>query len=279
MRPVHIGASSNTSSIQFNISNGVITPATQTNNLITSATAVSVGDGWFRCSVTYTLSGTVTTHGLRLQLLSSDGNILYTGDGYSGVYVWGAQTEYGTFASSYIPTVATTVTRQDDIAQMTGTNFSSWYSNSASGGTMFCEVNDMDSSGTNTIRVVQLQGPDEGIARLQFGASSNTTITSFNAVSGGAASVGCSFTLGAEFNSNLKLAGAWTTDDFAYTYNGNIPAPATTYVSVPTNMVSLVIGNKVSPGNAYGRSINGHIKSFRYYNTRLSNAQLQVLTA
>jgi hypothetical protein len=205
--------------------------------------------------------------------------LTYNGDGISGVYIWGAQTEVGSFASSYIPTVASTVTRQDDIAQMTGTNFSSWYSNSASGGTMFCEVNDMDSNGTNTIRVVQLQGPDEGIDRIQFGASSNTTVTSLNVISGASASSGTSFTLGSQFNSNLKLAGAWTTGNFAYTYNGNTPSPAITYVSVPTNMVSLVIGNKVSPPNSYGRSINGHIKSFRYYNTRLSNAQLQVLTA
>jgi hypothetical protein len=51
----------------------------------------------------------------------------YTGDGYSGIYIWGAQLEAGAFPTSYIPTVASQVTRSADSASMTGTNFSDWY--------------------------------------------------------------------------------------------------------------------------------------------------------
>jgi hypothetical protein len=43
------------------------------------------------------------------------------------VVLWGAQLEEGAFATSYIPTSSTDVTRSADIALVTGTNFSRWY--------------------------------------------------------------------------------------------------------------------------------------------------------
>jgi hypothetical protein len=39
----------------------------------------------------------------------------FTGDGTSGAYIWGAQLEQGSTASSYIPTVATAITRNADV--------------------------------------------------------------------------------------------------------------------------------------------------------------------
>ena len=53
-------------------------------------------------------------------------------------YVWGAQIEEGSFATSYIPTASSSVTRAADVAEITGTNFSSFYNQSE--GTVFAEV-------------------------------------------------------------------------------------------------------------------------------------------
>lgn len=74
------------------------------------------GNGWYRCSVTATTPP--STHVGYVILLNSSGVRDYTGDGVSGLYVWGAQMEQSSFASSYIPTQGSTVTRAINTAQL-----------------------------------------------------------------------------------------------------------------------------------------------------------------
>ena len=52
------------------------------------------GNGWHRCSVTITANETTTAQ-LRLGIAPSDGTFSYTGDGSSGVYIWGMQVQEG----------------------------------------------------------------------------------------------------------------------------------------------------------------------------------------
>jgi hypothetical protein len=107
---VSIGASSITSAITFTQTAGVYTPFNTTDGLITSATATSVGNGWYRCSVIYTLNGTVTAHQMRLYPYLGG---IYTGTGI-GTYFWGAQAQIGATLTTYIPTTATTASITGD---------------------------------------------------------------------------------------------------------------------------------------------------------------------
>ena len=68
----------------------------------TDAAIESVGNSWYRCSLTYvTTSASQFSHEIRL---ASSGNVTYTGDGTSGLFIWGAQVEEGDEADYYVRT-------------------------------------------------------------------------------------------------------------------------------------------------------------------------------
>jgi hypothetical protein len=66
-------------------------------------------NGYYRCSIQST--STSTSGGVKIQLADIDGAGTYTGDGTSGVFVWGAQLEESGFETSYIATTTTSETR------------------------------------------------------------------------------------------------------------------------------------------------------------------------
>jgi hypothetical protein len=87
-------------------------------------------NGWYRCSITATAILTTSVGGFGVSPILSDINSRlpsYQGDGVSGVYIWGAQEEQKSFASSYIPTKGSTVTRAKENVELLGNNFSSWF--------------------------------------------------------------------------------------------------------------------------------------------------------
>jgi hypothetical protein len=94
-----------------------------------TASITDVGNGVYRCSITKTATSSASSNGAFIYVTNSASATInaYTGDGYSGIYIWGAQLEAGAFPTSYIPTVASQVTRSADSASMTGANFSDWY--------------------------------------------------------------------------------------------------------------------------------------------------------
>jgi len=110
----------------FNLLAGTVTPSTGT------ASIVAMPNGWYRCIITGTSDSTTTNIYVNIgQTATSTSISSYTGDGVSGVYIWGAQLEAGAFVTSYIPTTTTSLTRNADVATITGTNFSNWWGKQA----------------------------------------------------------------------------------------------------------------------------------------------------
>ena len=69
---------------------------------------------WYRCKMVGTVGAFSTVH-FWIKLATGDGLDTYTGDGTSGCAVWGGQLEDAGGVSSYIPTAASSVTRNADL--------------------------------------------------------------------------------------------------------------------------------------------------------------------
>jgi hypothetical protein len=252
-----------TSGAVFNLSTGAIT--TPSGVTLATGTAVAIGNGWYRCSITVT--ATAASNNFRIYICSDATTFTYTGDGTSGILIWGAQLEAGSYATSYIPTAGSQVTRTADVASIVAPNFAPWYNQSE--GTFVVEV-DTAKPTTVDATVLAVDASDGDISNRHY-LGFSTGLAEGRTAIGGVIQV--SLTQAYAANATEKLAYAYKANDFALARNGSL-AGTDASGSLPTI-------DRMFIGNAAGSAafLDGHIRSIRYYPTRLSNAQLQALTA
>lgn len=237
-----------------------------------TATIVEVGGGYFRVSLTAT---TDSNSGVSLRIYSISSSIS-TGDGNSGIYIWGAQLEGGSVPTSYIPTTSAQVTRAADVsssAQVTRAmddvrvnTLAPWFN--AREGSMTAEWDAV--GGVNNTPVVLLQGVSSNCIRIR----NDPDTTKFDVVTDSA--VISSRTAGAAPATweTRKAAIAYKEADYAIAVAGGAASAGGGAGRLPT-VSHLRIGTHIF--NTQG--LNGHIRKLRYYPKRLTNTQLQAVTA
>ncbi len=226
-----------------------------------------VGNGWYLCSmVSSSSTGNTVLKGSDVGTGVITGS-MYTGDGVSGFFVYGAQLEVGAFATSYIPTTTAAATRAADVATMVGDNFSNWYDQSA--GTFvvngLCGTNTGGNSGVLSA-YNKASGTDNRLS-LRYG---NTIISSGGALQ-------ATFAQTPNANQTYAYALAYAVNDFAQTLR------TTSTSTLTDNSGSLPIGiNELEIGGVEafaGLENNGWIRRIAYFPRRLSNSELQAVTA
>lgn len=246
--------------IFVNLSTGAITSPSAT---VTNSSIVSVGNGWWRVSISAAATSS-QTQSAGIYLMSDATTTSYTGDATSGLYVWGAQVEAGAFPTSYIPTTTAAAARAADSAVVTP--ISSFYNQSE--GTLFAEVQE------------NATAPLYGIVSANDNSASNrvdmrrpgATVMRLLITTAGAEQANLSPLL-TQASQVLKIASAFKADNAAVSLNG---ATSLTDVSVALPTVThLRIGglDASSP-----QATNGHIRKIAYWPKRLTNTLLEQLT-
>jgi hypothetical protein len=239
----------------FNLSTGVVS---NTSGSPTATSITPVGNGWYRCSITFTTSSTTTYIEIGPSNVNTfSGGSYPNGSAGSSAFIWGAQLEALSFPTSYIPTTSAAVTRTVDSVSMTGTNFSSWYDTGQ--GTFYSEFN--------------LFNVSSGWALLgnQLGISGNIIFGNSNSILSYDGSNFGTFLSSINTNTFYKVSCSLTQTQNTNTGSGNIATTSITNGNL-LKTTSLYIG--YSNGNI----LNGHIKKLAYYPEALSSTNLQALT-
>ena len=246
------------SEVVFNLSAGTAGAITNYGATTGSvATIQELNGGWYRCSLTVTV--TTATWFMQAEMPSA-----------GAYWLWGAQLEAGAFPTSYIPTVASQVTRAADQVSI----LTSAFAYNATASTMVA-AGDFGSqpSGVNYL----LASLGNGTANDRFtlcGAANGTTQAQATVVTGG--SFVANFTLMGviAINAEVRVALAAQANNFAGVGNGGAALQTDVTGAMPAAATTLYIGGSHAPPEV----LNGHIKRLTYFPTRRTDADLQVLS-
>lgn len=244
---MHGLSSGNNAQTRVTLTDGSNTnPSVAGNFTAPSVQVRNAGGGWWRIELTATTNtDTIVTGRIYPTLIGG------TGDGTSGILAWGAQLEAGAFATSYIPTTTTALTRNADVAVMTGTNFSDWWQSSKGG--VLVRARPGTVSGVRP----WLQF-DDGTANEIIALRVNTTNPELYIVDGGTPQAQIDAgTIAA--NTDYSLTGWWATNDCKARLDSGAVVTDTS-ATIPT-VTQARLG---SDGTNY---LNGHLASISYYDS------------
>jgi hypothetical protein len=241
----------NRATVSVNIATGAVTSAAAVAGTFTSASATvtALANGWYLVALTFTSS---TDTFLRCYA-NADDTTATTGDGVSGIFIWGAQVEAADFASSYILTTTASATRATDVLQVAAS------STPASGPTgYFIDLPAQTLFNSPVGRAfansaIDIIANQSAINNLQAGTS-NPIITGL--------------TIGGDRQIALRVETGVVP---RMSVNGSVVSVGTITSTAPSTGV---IGNST----ALVRPLFGYICRIAIFNTALSDADLQTLT-
>lgn len=162
---------------QFDLDTKTFTSQVGTGGgVFSGASITSLTNGWYRISVSGSITGTamipmlVLSNGATMVNTDTRGCPVYLGNVNNELYVWGGQLELGTSVTSYIPTTTATVTRNADV--ISNTNASTLIGQTE--GTIFIDYNKVLSNDSARNIISINDGSTTNLIEIWDGVSAGT---------------------------------------------------------------------------------------------------------
>jgi hypothetical protein len=252
----------------FDLENGIAkTPQNAGAQSLCTSKIENYGNGWYRCSITFTPYSSGTFYNFWATVDSTDANLgnfgqqPYTADGISGVYLWGCQSEEGSYATSYIPTAGSTATRLGETANNAG-DVNVFNSEE---GVLYAEIAALANDGTN--RQISISNGTT-TERVYFGFRANTN--EFILSSKDSSYVIATVNNVTDYN---KYAFQYKLGNFKAFVNGVSYSLTANGGSLPTSLDRLSFDNASGTQNFYGK-----VRNLKVFNKALTDRELEILT-
>ena len=251
-----VGYDANAARTYFNLETGKV--GTVASGV--TAKMIAMPNGWYRCIITYT----ITTGAVIAFYLSDNGTAAPVTDS-GGVYIYGAQLEAGSYATSLIHTSGSAVTRSADTANNAGN--SDLFNDSE--GVLYIEAKSTYDS-SNSRRISISDGTIGNRVSFEFDETTQNTIKGF--ISSGGATQATLTHSAIDLSEYNKMAIKYKANDFSLFFNGtevNVDATG----SAPTGLNSLQL-----EGGANANDMYGNVKSVMVFKEALTDLELEKLT-
>ena len=258
------------SGVSFNLATGASGSTFTNANWSTPTYSITdCGNGFYRCTATFTRLATTTSTTIYLNLSDNASSLPTSIDSYVGttgygVYVYGAQLEVGAFPTSYIPTTTAALTRNADVATMTGTNFSDWFN--ASEGTFAAEFQLQSTSQVS----ISMLSANAGSINNRYEIGLRSTGTNVSVVTTSSATVAI-LDFGAPTTAITNQTLAYKENSFAGAKNGGTVSTDTAGALPTVN--SLNIGSRANDAFC-----NGWLRAVNYWPLRVTNSEAQAFS-
>ena len=218
------------------------------------------GNGWYRCFISGVYAGSTTT--VYVYTKQKTPNYIGSGD---YLYIWGAQFEEGSYATSYIPTNGSAVTRVAETCN--GSGDADTFNDSE--GVLMVEASSLVNS--DTYRLISLND-NSNSNEIFVGFRFDTGKLYYNIDSG---DVGQSSFISdvTALNTSCKFCVKYKQNDISFYING-FKLYSDPIANMPTGLSVL----KMSRGNDT-LPFYGNTKQIQYFDTALSDTELEQLTS
>ena len=243
----------------FNLNTGAFV---RTDGSPNSYNSENYGNGWYRLSITVTVPSTSCR--FQIYVTETSATTVYQGDGSSGVYLWGATVEELSYATSYIPTAGTTITRAAETCNNSKPSVNS------TEGVLFVDYASLSNSGNYRL-ICLSDGTTSNRVFIGFRLDTGY-IYYFVIVGGSTVASHITSTTSLDFS---KVAVKWKANDFALWINGSEISTDTSGSSFSANTLNTL---QMNEGDGAGFEFYGKIKGLAVYNEALSESQLMQLT-